>query len=51
MTIDPVCKMEIDEADAAAHTNYDGDDYYFCSEGCKEKFEHDPQQYVSGAAA
>lgn len=44
---DPVCGMEIDTQDAAA-TEHEGQTYYFCSEGCKEKFEQNPQQYAGG---
>jgi YHS domain-containing protein len=51
MAIDPVCKMEINEEDAAAHTEYNGQDFYFCSRGCEEKFTHNPGEFVEGAAA
>jgi YHS domain-containing protein len=50
MATDPVCKMKVDEANAAGQTNYNGKDYYFCSKDCEQKFEHDPQQYVEAAA-
>jgi len=37
MKIDPVCKMEVAEAEAfTARCN--GEVYYFCSHGCREKF-------------
>jgi YHS domain-containing protein len=48
MAIDPVCRMEVDEADAAATTEYQGQEYYFCAPGCKEAFEADPEKYLSG---
>lgn len=35
--IDPVCKMEVSEKTAVT-AECDGLRYYFCSEGCKEKF-------------
>jgi YHS domain-containing protein len=44
---DPVCEMEINESDAAATTQYADDTYYFCAEECKEKFDADPERYVS----
>lgn len=47
MAIDPVCGMEVDEAEAPSMT-YEGKTYYFCSMGCKRSFEEDPEQYVSG---
>ena len=50
MAIDPVCKMEVNEENAAGHTEYNGKDYYFCSRSCEETFEHDPTQYIESAA-
>ena len=50
MAIDPVCHMELNEEEAAGHSNYNGKDYYFCSTSCQEKFEHDPEQYLEAAA-
>jgi len=40
MKKDTVCKMPVAEENAIT-TNYNGKIYYFCSEGCKEKFESD----------
>lgn len=37
MKKDPVCKMEVDE-NLAINLECDGEVYYFCSEGCREKF-------------
>ncbi len=37
VTKDPVCGMTVDEA-TAIHTERDGKTYYFCSDGCREKF-------------
>lgn len=39
--------MDVDENTAAAKTEYAGDTYYFCSQECKQKFESDPESYVS----
>ena len=50
MAIDPVCKMKVDEQTAASHAEYDGTTYYFCSNTCEQKFEHDPTQYIESAA-
>lgn len=47
MTKDPVCKMEVHEKTAAAISTYRGHTYHFCSEGCKEKFDRDPEKYTS----
>ena len=45
--IDPVCKMEVDEASAAATSEYKGKKYYFCAPGCKRAFDQDPEKYLA----
>src|SRR5687767_5177325 len=37
MAIDPVCRMEVDEATALQEVR-DGQTYYFCCEHCRQKF-------------
>ncbi|MDT7687417.1 MAG: P-type Cu+ transporter [Acidobacteriota bacterium] len=37
--IDPVCGMEVDPATAAGSSERDGQTYYFCSPGCKRRFD------------
>ncbi|HEX8492112.1 MAG TPA: heavy metal translocating P-type ATPase [Pyrinomonadaceae bacterium] len=37
--IDPVCGMTVDPERAARTSERDGKTYYFCSKGCKEKFD------------
>jgi YHS domain-containing protein len=44
--VDPVCGMKIKKADAKTKYEYNGKTYYFCMEGCKEKFVADPEKYV-----
>jgi len=34
---DPICSMEVDEKTALS-SECDGKIYYFCSEGCRDKF-------------
>lgn len=34
---DPICHMEVDES-TALHATVDGQDWYFCSQGCRDKF-------------
>lgn len=46
MATDPVCEMEVDESDPPAQTEYRGETYYFCAEGCRETFEENPEQYT-----
>jgi P-type Cu+ transporter len=45
--IDPVCGMEVDSS-TDLRTEYRGETYYFCSPGCLERFEQDPEQYLDG---
>ena len=51
MAIDPVCGMEIEEAQAPATTEFEGRPYYFCSESCRDEFEANPQLYALDAGA
>ena len=44
--VDPVCKMTIEDKDAAAISVYKGTTYYFCSGPCKEDFDKDPESYL-----
>lgn len=46
MPIDPVCKMEVNIANAAASHDHHAVTLYFCSIDCLKKFEHDPARYV-----
>ncbi len=46
MAQDPICKMNVDESKAAAASVHEGKTYYFCSTGCKERFEKEPEKYV-----
>jgi len=48
--IDPVCKMTIDEQDAAGTSTRDGHTYYFCSNACKEKFDKNPDGFIAEKA-
>jgi Cu+-exporting ATPase len=44
--IDPVCNMTVEEDDAVATAEYKGKTFYFCSVGCKNDFEADPEAYL-----
>lgn len=48
MPIDPVCKMHVDVANAAASFDYHSETVYFCSVGCLKEFEKDPDGYMRG---
>lgn len=50
MARDPVCNMEIDPAKAAATSQYAGQTYYFCSEGCRRTFAAAPEKFVGAAS-
>jgi hypothetical protein len=41
--IDPVCGMQVERAHAPARATRDGQDYWFCSDRCCERFESDPR--------
>lgn len=46
--IDPVCGMTVDIDNAKGGTlKHNGQDYYFCSPKCKNKFEMSPQAFLS----
>ena len=47
MSIDPVCKMKVDEHKAAGKSDYQGQTYYFCAPVCKRKFDEHPDKYVA----
>ena len=47
MENDPVCGMQIEKADAAGQSDYEGRTFYFCSSACKEKFDANPTQYAN----
>ncbi len=43
---DPVCGMSVDPHTAKHRSEYHGHPHYFCSAGCKTKFDADPQKYL-----
>jgi YHS domain-containing protein len=51
MEKDPVCGMDVDPKTAAGKSEYQGKTYYFCSPGCKQDFDKDPERYVSQSAS
>ena len=46
MEKDDVCGMQVDPAKAAGESQYQGKTYYFCSNGCKAKFDANPSQFA-----
>ncbi len=43
---DPVCGMSVTR-ESRHHHQYAGEDFYFCSAGCKDKFAAAPDKYLS----
>jgi Cu+-exporting ATPase len=48
--IDPVCGMEVTPEDAAGSFQYHGQTYYFCNESCLERFQANPEEFLTPAA-
>ncbi len=48
--IDPVCGMTVDRESAAGSYEFNGQNYYFCSPHCLEKFRANPQSFLSPPA-
>ncbi len=44
---DPVCGMDVDADSAVATSEHMGKTFYFCAQGCKEKFDQTPMKYMS----
>ncbi|HEV8592132.1 MAG TPA: heavy metal translocating P-type ATPase, partial [Pyrinomonadaceae bacterium] len=49
--IDPVCGMTVDPSTAAAEYEYNGETYYFCAVGCRNKFAANPETFLSVPSA
>jgi P-type Cu+ transporter len=47
---DPVCGMTVDPHTAKHRAQHNGHPYYFCSNGCRTKFEADPTRYLDPAS-
>ena len=44
---DPVCGMQVDEKRAEYKSNAANRTLYFCSAECKNRFEREPQRYLT----
>jgi len=49
--IDPVCHMTVEEEKAAATYQHDGRNYYFCAQGCLDRFAENPEKFLNGKPA
>jgi P-type Cu+ transporter len=48
--IDPVCGMSVDPGTARHRFAYKGQDYFFCSGSCRERFEAEPDNFLQPKA-
>jgi len=48
---DPVCGMTVERSKTPFRSEWNGKTVYFCSAGCKERFDADPERYVEGREA
>jgi YHS domain-containing protein len=46
MPTDPVCYMVIDEDEASCRCEYKGQEFFFCLDFCRKKFEENPDKYA-----
>ncbi|KWV58900.1 haloacid dehalogenase [Bradyrhizobium macuxiense] len=46
LAIDPVCGMKVNPATAKHRFNHNGEDYFFCSGRCRERFEAEPEKFL-----
>jgi YHS domain-containing protein len=44
----PVCGMIVDVARVRLRSEHEGRTYFFCSAGCRRKFDADPVKYAVG---
>ena len=45
--VDPVCWMDVAVKSIAGKSDYKGQTYYFCSVGCKETFDNEPELFIN----
>ncbi len=48
---DPVCQMTVEEGRAAVTYQYDGENYYFCAQECRDRFAENPETFLNGQPA
>lgn len=47
--LDPVCGMKISNDETVGTSAFGGKTYHFCSNGCKEQFDSDPNRFLHGS--
>ena len=43
---DPVCRMDVNEAETELMSEYQAKNYYFCNVSCKVIFDENPEKYI-----
>ena len=46
-TVDPVCGMTVDPATSTISHEHAGQTYFFCCDGCRAKFQDDPDRFLT----
>jgi Cu+-exporting ATPase len=49
--LDPVCGMTIEEVDAVGTHQHDGTTFFFCHQGCLERFKRNPKEFLEPVVA
>ena len=49
--VDPVCGMSVDPETAKIRAVIEGQNYYFCAQGCRMAFEKNPEKYTGPKCA
>ena len=49
--VDPVCGMSVNPETATIKACIEGQNYYFCAEGCRKAFEENPEKYRESECA
>ena len=49
LATDPVCGMSVDPTAGKPKLDHEGETYHFCGQRCHDRFEADPEFYLSGA--
>jgi Cu+-exporting ATPase len=50
MVRDPVCGAKVDEKQTGYTSLSQGQRYFFCSPGCQQRFDQNPQRYAGQGA-
>jgi YHS domain-containing protein len=51
VVVDPVCGMKVRGLPGTPHTTFQGKEFYFCSDTCREEFAKHPSRYSTEPVA